>query len=172
MSDQIDSLQFNVRLARASDMALIDALYARSYPKLLKPDYAPSVLVTIVPIFSKAQPRLVVSGSFYVAESETGDIVGAGGWTKRGPMGENQRALGHMRHFATAPRVVRQGVGTALMSACVNHAKAEGMNRLSSYSTITAVPFYEAHGFEVKGEMSIEFTEGIHFPAIWMERKL
>ena len=47
-----------VRPAERSDMAAVDALLARSYPRLLKPDYPPSVLVTALPLISRAQPAL------------------------------------------------------------------------------------------------------------------
>jgi len=78
-------MTFQIRLATENDIPQIDLLYSRSYPKLLKADYAPSILVTVVPMFSKSQPKLVTSGSFYVAETDGGRIVGAGGWTKLGP---------------------------------------------------------------------------------------
>ena len=165
-------MAFSVRLAQASDIAQIDLLYSRSYPKLLKPDYAPSLLVTVIPMFSKAQPQLVSSGSFFVAETSAGDIVGAGGWTKRGPMGEATRGLGHVRHFATDPDLVRAGVGRALMNACFDQASGAGMARLSCYSTLTAVPFYEAMGFRQKGPIEIAFGQAMQFPAIWMDREL
>ena len=159
---------FNIRLARKADIPAIDLLYANSYPKLLKPDYPPSILVTVVPMFSKSQPKLVASGTYFVAEGDDGEIIGAGGWTTRGPMGEVEPGLGHVRHFATDPSAVRLGVGRGLMVTCFEQAKDQGRERLSCYSTITAVPFYEALGFEKCGDIEIEFGGGLRLPAVSM----
>ena len=72
---------FAVRPATKSDMDAIDGLLSRSYPALLKADYAPSILVTAVPRMTKAQPALIKSGTYYVAEDPCGALLGAGGWT-------------------------------------------------------------------------------------------
>lgn len=165
-------MSFTIRKSLERDLPAIDRLYGRSYPRLLKADYAPSVLVTVIPKFSKAQPRLVTSGTFYVAETHDWQIVGAGGWTPQGPMGEREAGTGHIRHFATDPDAVRLGIGRALMDGCINEAKDHGMTRLSCYSTLTAVPFYEALGFVPQNEIEIEMGAHIGFPAVWMIRDL
>ncbi len=43
-----------IRPGRAGDIAPLDALLARSYPRLLAKDYPPSVLVTAIPRIVKA----------------------------------------------------------------------------------------------------------------------
>ncbi|MEL7154607.1 MAG: GNAT family N-acetyltransferase, partial [Pseudomonadota bacterium] len=70
-----------VRPSTKADMAAVDVLLARTYPKLLKADYPPSVLVTALPIISRARPELLVCGTYYVAD-EDGEVIGAGGWTR------------------------------------------------------------------------------------------
>jgi len=165
-------MNYAIRLAKADDIPQVDLLFARSYPKLLKPDYAPSLLVTVVPMFSKSQPRLVTSGSFYVAVTADDKIIGAGGWTPKGPRGESEPGLGHIRHFATDPNATRLGVGRALITACVTQAAELGIHRLSCYSTITAVPFYEAMGFEKRGDIEITFGETMQFPCVWLEQNI
>ena len=92
-----------VRTARSGDLAAVDAVLARAYPRLLKPDYPPSVLVTALPLISRAQPSLLASGTYYVAEDDAGQIVGAGGWTKDRASSE----LGHIRHVVTDDRMTR-----------------------------------------------------------------
>lgn len=44
-----------LRPATLDDLAAVDRLLADSYPRLLAADYAPSVLVTALPIISRAQ---------------------------------------------------------------------------------------------------------------------
>ena len=69
-----------VRPTTRTDIPAVDALLARSYPVLLKPDYASSVLVTAVPLICRAQPVLVCCGTYY-GVFDGNVLVGAGGWT-------------------------------------------------------------------------------------------
>lgn len=161
-------MDFSVRPSTKADLAAVDALLARSYPKLLKADYPPSVLVTALPIISRAQPDLLACGTYYVAEAGDGRIIGAGGWT---PDRKN-RILGHIRHVATDDRVLRAGVGRALMYRSFADARAAGKTKLECWATRTAVPFYTAVGFEVIGPMDVTLAGGVSFPSIRMHLAL
>ncbi len=163
-----------VRQAKAGDLAEIDALLGRSYPALLKDHYPPSLLVTAIPLISKAQPKLLASGTYFVVEDETGALVGAGGWTAVAPgTGEILDArTGHIRHVVTDHRAVRRGVGKVLMAHVFDTAKAAGMTQLDCFSTLMAVPFYAACGFVEVGPVSLSLRPGIDFPAILMRRAL
>ena len=50
---------FVLRTASKQDIAAVDALLARAYPRLVKADYPPSALVMALPLISRAQPDLV-----------------------------------------------------------------------------------------------------------------
>ncbi|WP_439124381.1 GNAT family N-acetyltransferase [Marivita sp.] len=161
-----------LRPADASDLEALDRLFGQSYPVLLKDDYPPSVLVTAVPLISKAQPALVASGTFFVV-CDGLEIVGAGGWTMQAPGGRpGMRGIGHIRHVVTDHRRIREGIGKALMEHIVLHAHASGMSQLHCQSTRTAVPFYEAMGFQAQGEIDVPLRPGIDFPAVFMVRIL
>ena len=164
---------FDVRTAGPRDIPGIDELLARSYPRLLKADYPASVLVTAIPLISKAQPRLVASGTYYVAERRSdGAIIGAGGWTARGPQGEAGAGVGHIRHFGTDPDVLRAGVARAIMDRCLKDASAAGCRALACYATRTAEAFYRAMGFRREREVDIQLRPGVTFPAILMGRQI
>ncbi|MFL4472042.1 GNAT family N-acetyltransferase [Tateyamaria armeniaca] len=156
-----------IRPSTKADLAAVDALLARSYPKLLKADYPPSVLVTALPIIARAQPHLLVCGTYYVVE-EDGRILGAGGWTPD----RKVQGLGHIRHVVTDDRAVRRGVGRALMQHCFDKARSAGMTKMECWATRTAVPFYEAVGFHTVGPIDVTLAEGIVFPSIKMLRAL
>lgn len=159
-----------VRLAGRADLALVDALLARSYPALLKADYPPSVMVTAVPLIARANPGLVTSGHYYVVTDETGRVVGAGGCTPgRRPVGA-AGPVGHIRHLVTDHRRQRQGIGRQLMEALFAHAR--GIGQLFCQATRTAVPFYRAMGFVALGPVSVDLAPGIAFPAEAMARRL
>ena len=160
---------FIVRTAHPRDLARLDVLYAKSYPALLKPDYPPSVMVTAVPLISRAQPALLESGTYFVAETTDGDLVGAGGWTRRGPGGGMpERGVGHVRHVVTDHRRTRQGIGQAILGEVISSAGSAGIRQLECLSTRTAVPFYRACGFAALREVEIQFTPVVGFPAVAM----
>lgn len=163
-----------VRLSDKRDLTEVDALLARSYPILLKDHYPPSVLVTAVPHISKAQPRLLASGTYFVVENDAGDIVGAGGWTavKPGTRQVGAPKTGHIRHVVTDHRQTRSGIGRALMDHVFVSARAAGMEELECLSTLMAVPFYASCGFVEEGPVSVNLRAGIDFPAILMRCKL
>ncbi|MBF9032487.1 GNAT family N-acetyltransferase [Rhodobacterales bacterium HKCCE3408] len=165
--------QITIRPTTAADMSAVDALLAASYPSLLKPDYPPSVLVTALPLISRANPGLLRSGTYFVAMDGTGRALAAGGWSHAAPQGGvGPRDLGHIRHVATHPSVVRKGLATAVMHQALAQAFAAGIRRLLCQSTRTAVPFYEKLGFRARAEIEIALRPGITFPAVEMIRSL
>ena len=157
-----------IRASTQADTGALDALYARSYPRLLKADYPPSVMVTALPLISRVQPVLVRSGTYFVAEEATGAILGAGGWTAR----RGQSGVADIRHVVTDDRQVRRGIGRALLGRVFETAAAAGIRLLDCKSTRTAVPFYQALGFATLGPVEVEMRPGITFPAIQMQRRL
>ena len=157
----------DIRVAMPADLGAVDAVLSRSYPRLLKADYSPSVLVTALPLISRAQPALLASGTYYIAQID-GLVVGAGGWTPDAA----RPARGHMRHLVTDDRFLRRGVGQGLVQASVDAAGRAGIAVLECWSTRTAERFYAAQGFVRLGLMEVALRPGITFPAIRMERSL
>lgn len=163
---------FSLRPATKQDIAAVDAVLARSYPRLLKGDYAPSMLVMALPMISRAQPELVTCGTYFVVE-EDGVLRGAGGWTPAAPgQGGTTRGVGHIRHVVSDDRAVRRGVGRALMDHIAQTSRAQGLRRLHCLSTLTAAPFYNAVGFDIIAHTTVPLGAGIDFPVIEMERHL
>jgi N-acetylglutamate synthase-like GNAT family acetyltransferase len=167
-----------LRRARPSDLKAVDHLLRRSYPRLLKPDYPPSVMVLALPIIARARPELLASGRYFVVQAEDGVILGAGGWSMGAPQAAGatdwaeQTGMGHVRHVAVDPERVRGGVGRAIMSEVIVDALRHGVRWLDCLSTRTAVPFYEAMGFRVLHEVEVGLAPGIAFPAIRMMRQI
>lgn len=161
-----------IRPAGRDDLASVDRLLADSYPRLLAADYAPSVLVTALPIISRAQPGLVLSGRYFVAVMQ-GRVVGAGGWSAAAPgqgagKGADAPGIGHVRHVVTDYQMQRQGVGRALMGAVLADARAAGMAGMDCLSTLTAERFYHSLGFRSQGPVLVALRAGIDFPAVHM----
>lgn len=160
-------MAIEIRTSTRADLAAVDALLARSYPKLLKADYPPSVLVTALPLISRAQPGLMGCGTYYVAQ-DAGAVVGAGGWTRD----RKDPVRGHIRHVVCDDRHLRRGIATALLQRCFDTARGAGVREMECWSTLTARRFYEAMGFEMVGPMDVELAGGIRFPSLRMMRAL
>jgi hypothetical protein len=79
--------QITISRTTVRDLPRIDALLSESYPALLKPDYPPSVLVTALPLIARANPSLLRSGTYFVAEDGEG-----GRWRRAAGPGRHRRA--------------------------------------------------------------------------------
>ena len=157
-----------IRRAAPADLAAVDALLAASYPRLLAADYPPSVMVTALPLIARANPRLLASGRYFLAEDDQGRLRAAGGWSARGPAPAD--GPGEIRHVVTDHRCTRRGIGRRLLTRVMADAATAGCRRLDCLATRTAVPFYTALGFTALGNVDIALRPGITFPAVRMAR--
>ena len=160
-------MAIEIRPATLADTGAVDALLQRSYPRLLKADYPPSVLVAAIPAMTRAKPELLTSGTYFVAV-EDGHVLGAGGWTPN----RLRRGWGDIRHVVTDDRQLRRGIGSALMARSFADVRTAGVTDLECWATLTAVPFYEAVGFTQVGPMVVQLQGAIDFPAMRMQRAL
>ena len=162
-----------IRAAEPEDSDAVCALLAASYSNLLAACYGSDMLERALPYLTSANPTLLASGTYYVAESNAGDLVGCGGWTRARPgTGEVVEGEAHLRHFATHPEWVRRGVGTSLLARCVQEARSIGVRRLLCFSTLSAEPFYRACGFETIGQIGVSMGPSLIFPGVLMSRQL
>ncbi|HEY9080464.1 GNAT family N-acetyltransferase [Magnetovibrio sp.] len=159
-----------IRPASPNDSAPVSALLKTSYSLLLARDYSAEVLDLALPLICKANPALLQSGTYYVAESPDGLIVGCGGWTPQRPgTGDERDGLGHIRHFATHPTWTRQGIGRALVERCKTDARASGISRFECYSSLSARNFYAALDFRACGSIDVRLSDACVFPSVHME---
>ena len=165
-----------VRAASLADVDAVEALLCASYPTLLASTYEAGLLARAVPFLVRPAPKLITSGTWYVAEFPPQRwFAGCGGWTLAGPDGGAEsadRTLGHVRHFATHPECVRRGIGRAVFARCVADARTSGVEAFECYSTLVAEPFYRALGFELVGPISVRLGGRIDFPAVCMRLRL
>jgi GNAT superfamily N-acetyltransferase len=166
---------FTVRVASLDDADAVGALLGMSYPELLASAYPAELLAAALPFMTRANPRLLGSGSYYLAEAADGALAGCGGWTLERPGRPDDPidpALGHIRHFATHPGWVRRGVARALLDRCIAEARAAGVQRLECYSTIGGEPFYRALGFASLETFTVPMGEGVALPGVRMIRHI
>ncbi len=126
-------------------------------------------MAQILPLISRANPLLLNSGMFYVATAGRGNIVGCGGWSIRAPkIGVKMNSQGNIRHFATHPDWLRQGIGAGILRRCLTEAKAQNMERMNCHSALGAELFYGACGFSAIKRIDVPITSKFSFPATLM----
>ena len=161
-----------IRQATPADKQILSALILASYSTLYRGWYTDDALAAAMPLMSKANPQLLASGTYYVAVL-AGEIAGCGGWTAMPPGGGTAvPGIAHIRHFATHPDRIRQGVARALMERCFADAKATGVSLLKCMSSLPAENFYARLGFRRVGPAQLSLTSDIHLAAVAMEREL
>jgi len=166
-------VKYTARIATVEDAPGVTALLEASYPVLFAADYEHDMLAPALPRLTKANPRLLASGNFFVAESVNGAIVGCGGWSKERPgTNEIRDGEGHVRHFATHPDWLRCGIGRTIIDHCFEQARAAGLRRLECYSSRVAVQFYQAVGFSVVKPMTIELGPDVTLPGLLMQSRI
>lgn len=153
-------------------MAAIGRVLAASYPALMAGAYDRDLLARALPLMTRAQPRLVGSGTYYVAEAD-GAIVGCGGWSREPPGAPaGAEGIAHIRHFAVSPGWIGRGVGRAIYRRCEECARAAGIRVFECYSSLNGEPFYLALGFTRLAAIEVPMGPTTRLPSIHMRRAI
>lgn len=172
MSDE--KVQWIIRPTTSEDACAIDSLLKICYETLLPNDYAKDLLEKALPLITRARPELLTCGTWYLVEHpESGAVVGCGGWGESPNDKTTEKSVFHLRHFATHPQYVRQGVANAIWNRIRNDIMSEiGPNTdLEVYSTFTAQPFYNKLGFEPVETVYLPIHPDVSFPSVLMRRR-
>ena len=156
-----------LRTASLDDAAAIGAVLTASYSLLMRGAYPDDLLESALPRITRANPDLLRSGRYHLAESEDGAAMGCGGWSDR-PPGSGPDGHAHIRHFATHPDWTGQGVGRAIYRRCEEEAAAAGFGGFICFSSLNGEPFYAALGFRRVREIRVPMGPGLRFPSVLM----
>jgi N-acetylglutamate synthase-like GNAT family acetyltransferase len=164
---------FTIRVANRKDEAAVTNLLRESYGVLMADAYDPALLLRVLPIITRANMRLLNSGTYYLAlDRETEAVIGCGGWNLEAP-GKNGCAstrpgIGHIRHFAVHPDAAGRGVGRALFHECKRSAVTAHVYELDCLASLNAEGFYAALGFKRFGAVGVPLANGVSLPSIDM----
>jgi N-acetylglutamate synthase-like GNAT family acetyltransferase len=165
--------EYEIRVAGLEDAAAVDRLLQESYPKLMASSYDEELLAPALAVMTRANPSLLGSGTYYVAELSTGMLVGCGGWTRERPgAGTVEAHVGHVRHFAVHPGWTRRGIGRAIYGLCERAARAVGATAFECYSSLNAEEFYRALDFKRIREIDLELQPRVTLRAVLMRRDI
>jgi GNAT superfamily N-acetyltransferase len=93
----------------------------------------------------------------------TGELIGIASVYHEPPHGEASEAAWRLRGMAVVPQLHRKGIGSLLLRACMDHARQRGGKMMWFNARTPAVPFYRAHGFQVRGEEFLLPEIGPHY---------
>ena len=60
---------------------------------------------------------------------------------------------GQIGRMAVLSAFRNTGIGRAILERLIEHARSAGMESLILHSQVTAIPFYEKHGFQSQGDI-------------------
>src|SRR3546814_7970500 len=161
-----------IRLALPDDAAAVTAVLRASYPDLMAEAYDPELLALMLPTITRANPALLASGTYYLAEAE-GEPVACGGWAREMPGSlKVEPGIGHLRHFATRAGWTGRGIGRLIYDRCESQARAAGVSILECFSSRNPEPFYASLGFHTIGEIDVPMSNGMTLPSIHMRREI
>lgn len=154
------SLRFTIRPAETEDIPELEPLIARSARRLGDGFYTIEETEAAIAHVFGVDSELITDRSYLIARDPDGKAIGCGGWSRRATLFGGDRFAGRaaglldpaqdaarIRAFFVDPDCKRSGVGSALLAACCDAARAAGFRRLTLMATLPGVPFYRHHGF-------------------------
>jgi GNAT superfamily N-acetyltransferase len=172
------------RLAREADLPALEQLIPLSVRGLQAGHYSPAQMdAALGPVFG-VDRQLVRDGTYFVVESN-GEIVGSGGWSKRGslfggdhgrrqtdPELDPQHDSARIRAFFIHPAWARRGIGRSIMVACERAIIEAGFRRVDIVATLTGEPLYASFGYAVVERYEIPMAGGLTLPAVRMTKAI
>ncbi len=173
-----------IRRATPQDVPALRELIPLSARELSRGYYAEDETESAILHVFGPDSRLIADGTYFVAE-EDGRIAGCGGWSRRRTLyGGDQMKSGEeplldpateaakIRAFFVHPDFARRGIGSRLLEACVEAARAAGFRRLELAATLPGVPLYAARGFRERERLEVAMPDGRRLAIVRMERDL
>ncbi|MEZ5932665.1 MAG: GNAT family N-acetyltransferase [Alphaproteobacteria bacterium] len=155
-----------IRDARTGDLDAIADLQARAIMTFGIETYGQTACEAWARLGRQMRHRLLASGSFFVAEGRDG-LVGVAGWTadSRDP------DCAWPRYVFVAPEAAGHGIGRRLMEIIERSALEAARPRLRLWSSLNAVAFYRALGYDEVKPARWPVAEGIEMEHRLMEKR-
>jgi GNAT superfamily N-acetyltransferase len=187
-----------LRLAVPEDVPVLRELIDASVRCLQAEDYTPAQIEGALKTVFGVDSQLIADGTYIVAEADPNAtahaegknvpsgwmIVGCGGWSKRKTLYGSDHWKGRedslldplhdaakIRAFFIHPDWARRGVGTLILQACEDAARAAGFTRYEMGTTLTGAKLFGVKGYVAVKPISIPLVNGESLPVIHMEKQ-
>jgi len=179
-------MDFRLRIAKADDVEGIADLIAASVRGLQAADYSPAQIEGALATVFTVDSRLIADGTYFVAYAEGGVLAGCGGWSHRSKLCGGDHHLDSMdsggmeagedtakiRAIFVHPRFVRMGLGSLLLAAAEEAAKAHGFRRFEMGSTLTGVALYTLKGYRERLRFRVAVGGGETIEVVRMVKEI
>src|SRR5712692_5845776 len=187
----------HLRLAVPEDVPALRKLIDKSVRGLQTLDYTPAQIEGALQTVFGVDSQLIADGTYIVAEAERNAIAraeaapepaeliiaGCGGWSKRKTLYGSDHWTGRedalldplrdaakIRAFFIHPDWARRGVGSMILQACEDAARAAGFSRYEMGATLTGAKLFGVKGYVAVKPISIPLVNGESLPVIHMEK--
>jgi GNAT superfamily N-acetyltransferase len=183
----------HIRPAVPDEVPALRALIDSSVRRLQAPDYTPEQIEGALTTVFGVDTQLIADGTYLVAEvspkpeslsAQQPIIVACGGWSKRKTLyGADQwtdrhddlldprRDAAKIRAFFIHPDWARRGIGTRLLEACENAARAAGFTRFEMGATLTGAKLFRTRGYLPVENVNIPLRNGASLPIVHMRKE-
>jgi predicted N-acetyltransferase YhbS len=178
-------VNIKLRQATTTDIPALEELIRASVTALSAEHYtAEQISSALMHVFG-VDTQLIADETYFVAEIE-GQLAGSGGWSKRTTMfgGDQLKAdtldslldpateAARIRAFYVHPQWSRRGIGSRILTACEEAARAAGFIRIELVATLPGEPLYTARGYQKASAIQLEMPDGGSLPAFRMTKSL
>ena len=173
-----------LRLASEADGDAIDALMKASIRDIFPAVYDERQTASAVIYISNVDRQLIADETYFVI-AEGAELIACGGWSRRNKLytGSGDKALddrlidpateaARVRAMFVRGDRTRRGLGTRILEACEDAARAEGFTDMVLMATMPGVPLYERFGFVVTRNETITMPDGVTLAGAEMERPI
>jgi GNAT superfamily N-acetyltransferase len=187
MPRAIMSVDIHIRPAIQEELAALTSLINASVRQLQSHDYTIEQIEGALQTVFGVDTQLITDGTYLVAEARSPQtppiIVACGGWSKRKTLFgsdhwsarqddllDPRKDAAKIRAFFIHPDWARRGIGTRLLQACEDAARAAGFTRFEMGATLTGAKLFAAKGYLPLEYLSIPLLNGASLPIIHMHK--
>ena len=177
--------EIEIRTATVADVPALHALIEASVRELQRNDYTPAQIEGALGHALGLDSQLIADGTYFVAETADGSVVGSGGWSYRTTLCGSDHLPGRgagrldpevdaakIRAIFVHPSWARRGLGSLILAHCEHQAQEAGYRRLEMGSTLTGVPLYRLRGYRELERMAIPLPNGEELAVVRMVKIL
>ncbi len=174
----------HLRPATRADVPRLCELIDRSVRALSTGYYTPAQIEGALKHVFGPDTRLIDDSTYFVIESEAGELIAAGGWSRRRTLygGDQMKSAddplldpatepARVRAFYVHPNWARRGLARRLFERCAADAAAAGFRAMELMATLPGEPLYLALGFAPIERTTAELPAGESLDLVRMRRE-
>jgi GNAT superfamily N-acetyltransferase len=177
---------FQIRPSVPADIPVLLEMIDGSVRRLQATDYTAAQIDSALRTVFGVDSQLIADGTYLVVQTqgEVPVIVACGGWSKRKTLYGGDRWKGReddlldpatdaakIRAFFIHPDWARRGIGTMLLDACEDAARAAGFTRFEMGATLTGVKLFQKRGYVALERLEVPLEGSITLPVIHMVKE-